>query len=115
MTLPAIHYPDPPANVRHLVQAMGTRNAMAVLIRFGGSEVYVSATPGTRSELVQLVGIVAVTRLADLLPTLNYRVPLANRWLAKCLRAEGHSQQEIARRLRIHAGTVSRWLRQVEK
>jgi len=112
--LPARPMPKPTAQVAPFVEAMGHELAIAFLLRFGGSEPTLPKSPCGRSEAERLVGpeaLAALARRAHLLPR---RVPLANRWLAACLFAQGHSTSEIARRLRASDVSVRRWLRTAE-
>lgn len=103
-------YPLPTAQVAPYVDVLGTRLAMAFLIRFGGAQVSLSSRPRGG-------GMVAATIGAELEPAMQqrfglhiYRVPLASKWLALCLRAEGETTAEIARRLRVGDVSVRRWM-----
>lgn len=103
--------PKPPAQVAPYVDALGVDDAVAFLLKFGGSEIYIAENPQSRSRVVKLLGRQKAAALARVSERLPARVPLANRWVAKVLFAKGLPKAEIARRLRTTDKTVREWLR----
>lgn len=100
--------PPPPAHVEPYVRVLGPEKAFAFLMRFGGGELYLSATPKGRSEAEAIVGPDKLAELAAL--DLPRRVPTAKPWLARMLKTQGLSHAEIARRLHATDVTVRKWL-----
>ncbi len=56
MNVPAIPYPKPTAQVAPYVDALGVDLAIAFLLRFGGTEVYIAANPRGGSDLEGVIG-----------------------------------------------------------
>lgn len=104
-------YPLPPAHVQRYVDALGVELTIDFLLNFGGAELAIPRTPKGKSEVERLLGPKAVSRLIDVSDNSKHRVPLATRWLANCLFAQGLSKAAIARRLRISDVTVRKHLR----
>lgn len=105
--------PPPPAQIEAIVRALGPEDAVTYLMEFGGAELYVARTPGTRSRVVALLGrekAEALAHAAENSPSWPRRVPLAKGWLAQVLRARGLPNAEIARKLRMSEDTVRRHL-----
>lgn len=100
--------PPPPAHVEPYVRVLGHLKAFEFLMRFGGAELYLSATPKGRSEAEAMVGPGKLAELAAL--DLPRRVPTAKPWLARVLKTQGLSHAEIARRLHTTDVTVRSWL-----
>lgn len=100
--------PPPPAHVAPYVQVLGHQLAVDFLMRFGGAELYLSATPKGRSEAEALIGPAKLAELAAL--DLPRRVPTAKPWLAAMMKTQGLSHAEIARRLHSTDVTVRGWL-----
>ena len=95
--------PRPPAQVAPFVEALGPELAMAFILRFGGSEVYLPKNPTEANALVAVIGTEGTRALHELGQTgwLPRRIPLANRWLAAMMAWQGHSVTEIAWTLRV--------------
>lgn len=89
MPPPAIRYPKPPAQVDVYVDGLGPRKTVEFLLTFGGAVLDLSRPPTDRSRVVQLVGSDKARELAEQKHRMQARVPLAKKWLAACLRAEG--------------------------
>lgn len=82
------------------MQVLGTDLAIEFLLRFGGAEIYIPSSPGSRSRVVDLLGEEKTRALAAMDYLLQRRVPLANDWIIACLHAKGVPAAEIARRTR---------------
>lgn len=107
----ARRYPAPPAQVAPYVDAMGQRLAVRFLLVFGGAELYIAREPGSRSQLVKLIGQEKAAELAKKDHLLQRRIPLAKPWIAAVLRADGCSVAQIARTLRVSDVTVRKMLK----
>ena len=103
-------YAIPPATVRPYVEALGVETAIDFLMEFGGGELYFSETPNGRGMVERAVGVEKARLLASLLPGLKVRVPLANRWVARCLHVRGASVADIAQRMRKSDITVRKYV-----
>lgn len=103
--------PQPTAQVRPYVEALGPDLAVLFLIELGGAEVYLSVSPKGKSRAEALVGSERLAKLASH-PALQikHRVPLANEWLARMLHWQGRGTAEIARQLRLTDTTVRRYI-----
>lgn len=99
--------PPPPAHVEPYVRVLGPWLAFDFLMKFGGAELYLSATPKGRSEAEALIGAEKLAELAAL--DLPRRVPTAKPWLAEMMKTQGLSHAEIARRLHTTDVTVRGW------
>ncbi|RVT83348.1 helix-turn-helix domain-containing protein [Rhodobacteraceae bacterium CCMM004] len=104
-------YPPPPAHVAPYVDALGIETAIEFLLAFGGSALYTPATPRQRGAFALKFGMDAARALSARADRLQPRVPLASRWLAQCLAAEGRSVQDICRILRTLNTTVRSYLK----
>ena len=100
-------YPPPPAHVEPYVRVLGHQMAFDFLMKFGGAELYLSATPKGRSEAEKLIGPARLAELAAL--DLPRRVPTAKPWLAAMMKTQGLSHAEIARRLHTTDVAVRAW------
>ncbi|MDR9395397.1 MAG: helix-turn-helix domain-containing protein [Roseovarius sp.] len=107
---PAVSYPKPPAQVDVYVEVLGPRKTVEFLLTFGGAALDLSRTPTDRSRVVQLVGSDKARELAEQKHRMQARVPLAKKWLAACLLAEGRSVNDIARTLRCTDVSARNWL-----
>lgn len=103
--------PKPTAQVEPYVEVLGLDLAVAFLLSFGGSEVYLPRTSGEASEVTALIGPENTARLAAISHRLPRRVPLAKPWLAAVLSWRGQSASRIARTLRVSDVAVRGWLR----
>ncbi len=106
--------PRAPAHVQPYVDVLGEKEAMAFLLEFGGAEVYLPASPRSRSLIVQRLGQDRTLALAQALSRMmssgqKLRVPTAKPWLAVCMRHEGMTTADIARRLHVTDATVRGW------
>jgi hypothetical protein len=100
-----------PAHVAPYVRALGAEQAAALLLTFGGSEIYLAEQPRPGTELVRLVGFDGVRRLAEELGHgHHFRVPTARPWLARHLKGKGLSNAAIARTLHVRDDTVRTYL-----
>lgn len=104
-------YPLPTAQVEPYVNMLGTATAIEFLLNFGGAELIFTSDPKGRGMVERLVGYEDTVKLAKASHRLQKRVPLATRWLAQCLYAQGLSKAAIARRLRITDVTVAKYLK----
>ena len=113
------HFPRPacqaPPHVQPYVDALGHDRALALLLAFGGSEVYLASRPTERSRVAQVIGTDGVAALAGISDTLKSRIPTARPWCAACLRAGGLPVAEIARRLSANDSSVRRWLKAADQ
>lgn len=114
MNVPTIRYPAPPALVAVYVEIMGPKLAMEFLLAFGGAPLEHHERTTARSRIAAVVGPEHARALAQENHRLQPRVPLATRWLAACLKAEGQSVHDIARKLRCSDVTVRKYLRAQE-
>lgn len=103
-------YPRPPANVQPYADVLGLPDTIEFLLTFGGSEIYLTTDPKGKSRLEQEIGAERVIALAQSIPHMKTRVPLAKPWIARCMKSQGLSAAEIARRLHTTDFTVRSWL-----
>lgn len=103
--------PKPPAHVAPYVDVLGTEGAIDFFLTFGGSELYLSATPKGRSQLVEKLGRRKAEELAKSIGHLKVRIPTTKPWIARTWRAKGLPVAEIARKLHMTDVSVRRWLR----
>lgn len=99
-----------PAHLAPYVEVLGTAGAGALFLALGGSQIYLPRRSSKRTLAAQTIGADNVERLAAALGYGYIKVPLARRWIAEVLRAEGKSDNEIARLVRADVATVRRWL-----
>jgi hypothetical protein len=104
------NYPLPTAQVAPYVDVLGTPLAIKFLILFGGAQVGLSQSPRGDGLVSRIIGKEHESALGQKLGSKVNRVPLASKWLALCLRAEGETTAEIARRLRVSDVSVRRWM-----
>jgi hypothetical protein len=110
-TRPGLAWPRPTAQVAPYVEALGMEDAILFLLTFGGAELYVATNPTGRRQVEAMFGADKARALAAQAHRLPARVPLAKRWLALCLAAQGSSAAAIARTLRVTDVSVRKWLR----
>jgi hypothetical protein len=103
--------PRPPAHVAPYVDLLGPERAVALLLSFGGSRLYLARDPGGRSEAEALLGRDGMEALCSLRPGEVIRVPTCRRWLSHVLKARGLSVNEIARRLHVTDVAIWKYLR----
>lgn len=99
-----------PAHLSPYVEALGVDGAIALFLALGGSQIYLPRRSSNRTVAAQTIGADNVERLAAALGYGYIKVPLARQWIAKALRAQGKSDNEIARLVRADVATVRRWL-----
>lgn len=99
-----------PAHVAPYVEALGAPAAVALFLALGGSQIYLPRRSSTRTLAAKTIGADNVERLAAALGYGYIKVPLARQWIAQVLRADGASDNEIARQVRADVATVRRWL-----
>lgn len=101
--------PRPTAQVAPYVEVLGADLTIEFLLKFGGADLYLPSDPKGNSEVEKLLGYDKLKALAAR-PSLQSRIPLAKRWLAKMLHWKGYSAANIARTLRTTTGSVRRYL-----
>ncbi len=105
-----------PAHIDIYVRALGREQALAFILKFGGTLLYLSDSPGKASSAAQMVGAAGVRAIKDELRRRNFvndqrvKVPVANKWAAGELARNGLNKSEIARMLRTDIATVRRWI-----
>ena len=104
------NYPPPPHHIEPYVRVLGAGDAFEFILRFGGGEIYLTNNPQKRSQVVEQVGRDKAIALADAIGHLKVRVPTAKPWLAACMKTQGLTVAEIARRLHSADSTVRNWL-----
>lgn len=102
--------PVVPAHIAPYVDVLGVDDTVALFLAVGGSQIYISRKSGKRTVAAKTIGAAQVERLAAVLGHGYIKVPLARQWIAEVLRAQGKSDNEIARRVRADVATVRRWL-----
>ena len=112
MTLPARPMPKPTAQVEPYFEVLGPELTVDFLLQFGGAELVFSNDPKGRSTVEKLIGSDKAKALAESRNrSMQKRVPLAKRWLARMLDWQGHSTAHIARTLRATDVSVRGWLK----
>lgn len=113
MTLPGPAFPKPTAQIEPFHRVLGPELTITFLLQFGGAPLNLADNPQGRGAVEQLVGTVRARELAATCGHLTKkRVPLAKRWLARAMKAQGHSNAHIARTLRATDVSVSGWLKE---
>lgn len=105
-----INYPRAPAHIEPYVRILGVQSTVEFLLTFGGAEIYLTSSPKRRARLVDLIGADKAAELAETIARLKVRVPTAKPWIACCMKTEGLSIAEIARRLHTTDNTIRRWI-----
>lgn len=104
--------PPAPAHVDPYVTVLGAEGAMTFLLTFGGSEVYLTTSPKTRSMVVEQIGHQKAIELAEVIGNgIKIRVPTAKPWIACCLHSQGLKTAEIARRLHMSDTVIRGWIK----
>jgi len=112
MTLPGPAFPKPTAQIEPFHRVLGPELTITFLLKFGGAPLTLADNPQGRGAVEHLVGEDKARELAKSCTHLfKKRVPLAKRWLAQAMKAQGHSNAQIARTLRATDVSVSGWLR----
>lgn len=101
-----MNLPTPPAELENLASRLGAWGLFKLIEAHGGLRLYIPRTPKEKDDLVQLLGLEAVQKLAAEWGGDYLRVPLARAWFARCLLAQGNSQRQIARAMRTTENTV---------
>lgn len=104
------NYPRPPAHIEPYVRILGVQPTIEFLLTFGGAEIYLTSSPKRRARLVEMIGAEKAAELAETIARLKVRVPTAKPWIACCMKTEGLSIAEIARRLHTTDNTIRRWM-----
>jgi DNA-binding NarL/FixJ family response regulator len=103
--------PPPPAELAALSRLLAPAELLALVEHCGGTRIYVPTRPSRGSPVTRAVGAAAAARLAEGYGGQQLKVPLARAWLVRTYAAQGQSQSQIARRLRITESAVWRLLR----
>lgn len=104
-----------PAHLAAYVDVLGIEGALALFLSAGGSQVYLPKKSSERTVAAQAIGAENVERLAASFGYGYIKVPLARQWIAEVMRANGDSDNEIARTVRADVATVRRWLAEVPR
>lgn len=107
---PKTNWPRAPAHIQPYVRILGVQGAIEFLLSFGGAEVYLTSSPKRRARLVEMIGSDKAAELSEAIARLKVRVPTAKPWIARCLKVEGLSIAEIARRLHMSDNAVRGWV-----
>ncbi|QXN68026.1 middle operon regulator [Microcystis phage Mwe-Yong1] len=99
-----------PEHLQPYVDVLGVDRALALFLALGGSQIYLPKKSGTGTLAAQVIGPDQVERLAEWFGPGYIKVPVARQWIAAVLRAQGKSDNEIARTVRADVETVRRWL-----
>ena len=99
-----------PAYIEPYVEVLGVELALELFLVCGGSQIYLSRKSGDRTTAAQTIGASQVERLADRMGHGYIKVPLAREWIARTMRRQGKSDNEIARTVRADVASVRRWL-----
>lgn len=94
------------------IEALGQGRAAQFFLTFGGGYVHFSkSSTSFRNRVTRLCGEDAAARLFNAeIATGTYRVPIANKFLARYLRSTGKNVNQICRMLRCSDVTVRRLL-----
>ncbi len=104
-----------PANILPYLRVLDWNMTCDFFLRFGGGEIYLPKNPKKRGQVAQFIGGDAAARLASVLGNEDVRIPLANRFLARVLRAAGYSMADIARLTRQSDVTIRGHLKEPKK
>jgi len=103
---PTLPPPPPPAELAWIADVVGPEATLALVKAFGGTRLYISSTVQPDGEFAQAIGVSAAQAAARAWGGDRPRIPLARPWLARCLQAEGRTNREIARELRVAETSV---------
>lgn len=102
-----------PAHIVPYIETLGEDVGIQFLLEFGGSYQYLSERPQERSPIVQFVGLEQTRKLAVRLGLPgSLRIPLAKPFIARHLKAQGATVNDIARRLHVSDVTIRGWLKE---
>ena len=108
--------PTPTAQVAPYFEVLGADLTVQFLLQFGGACLYLPVDPKGKSAVEKLIGADNLRALGNSKSrALQYRFPLAKRWLAQMLHWQGHSASHIARTLRVTDVSVSLSLKALDK
>jgi AraC-like DNA-binding protein len=105
--------PCPPAELAHLVNAIGVAATLRLIEVHGGTRVYVAQEDQVNqgTVLARSVGLEAARRLGTLYGREWLPVPLARAWRVQLYKAQGATVKAIATRLGMTESGVARILR----
>lgn len=92
------------------IRAIGEEKTVQLVLACGGAPLYFAKNPTLRSRVTQIVGEDGVKALEREVGDRAGRVPLAKKWIATYLAAQGIGVQEIARRMHTTDVTVRNYL-----
>lgn len=100
--------PPPPAELAHLSAHLTPEQLLALVEEHGGARLYIPHQPPVDSPVARVVGLEAARALGAALGGNTIKVPAAKHWRIRCLKAQGLSYNQIARRLGIGQSAVHR-------
>ena len=101
-----------PAHLQPYVTAIGIEQAVAFLLAFGGSFIYLSENPQDQSKVVNVIGRGATIALAKQVGAGGFMCPTGKPFIAAHLKYnKGLNTNEIARELHTTHVTVRKWLK----
>ena len=100
-----------PAHLQPYVNSLGLEKAVAFLLAFGGSYIYLSENPPDRSPVALQVGAAEAALLARTIGTGSIRVPTGKPFLAAVFRSKRYTVNQIARELHVTDVTVRNWFK----
>ncbi|MBX9595079.1 MAG: hypothetical protein K2X46_11995 [Roseomonas sp.] len=103
--------PPPPAEVAWLSGIIGADATLRLVEERGGTSIFVPREVNQASPLAQLVGLGNARRLSEVYGGDYIAVPLLRWWRVRVEKARGLKDREIARKLVMTEGQVSRLLR----
>ena len=101
----------PPAELDHIVSAIGAEATLALIEAHGGVRIKVPVIAAEGRALAEVIGVEALRGLCGAFGGNHLKVPLAKGWRVLILRTrDGLSVAEIARRLQMAENAVYRHL-----
>lgn len=101
-----------PAHLQPYVTAIGIEKAVAFLLAFGGSYIYLSDNPQDDSKIVTVIGKAATIALAKRVGVGGLACPVGKPFIAAHLKYnKGLNTNDIARELHTTHATVRKWLK----
>lgn len=97
-----------PASLQSIAKVIGEEATFGLVMELGGTMVYVPAQAKSDTLLVRAIGQEAAGKLGRMFGGTHLDLPKASKALTLWLDAKGLPHNEIARRLKISAHTVSR-------